>query len=158
MSQEYPNGLYRTTLPFPEQPTAVPAQRLIRIVNTAEHEHPVVQTPTGVTDNVWTFGTQGFLAKDAAWLKALVQLPQMGFYVVKETIELGQGSSLPPALLVQLSYTQEGKAVIFPGELTQGNQINMKTKGALLGDLQLDSLELCTFRLLAPSAKAAPKA
>ncbi len=158
MSEEFPNGLYRTTLPYPEQPNAVPAQRLIRLVNTAEHEHPVAQMPTGVADNVWTFGTQGFLAKDLAWLKSLVPLPQMGFYTVRETIELGQGSSLPPSLLVQLSYTQEGKAVIFPGELTAGNQINMKTKGALLGDLQLDSLELCTFRLLAPPEKPAANA
>lgn len=152
MSTTFQNGLYRTTLALPESPKSVPEARLVLVQMTTEHPHPVVVLPNGVTDNRWTFGNQGFLARDADWLKSLVPLPRQGFYTLMRELEIGAGAKLPEGLLVQLGYTADGRPVIFPGQLMPGNFIQFASRGALIGDLQLDFLRVNEFRLLAPPA------
>ncbi|MBU6161757.1 MAG: hypothetical protein KGO50_11590 [Myxococcales bacterium] len=150
MSTTFQSGLYRTTIALPESPKSVPEARLVLVQMTNEHPHPVVVLPNGVTDNRWTFGNQGFLARDADWLKSLVPLPRQGFYTLTRELEIGAGSKLPEGLLVQLGYTADGRPVIFPGQLMPGNAIQFGSRGALIGDLQLDFLKVNEFRVLAP--------
>jgi hypothetical protein len=149
------SGLYRTTLPLPEQPQAVPEGRLVLIQVTPEHPHPVVVLPQKAVDNRWLFGNQGVLARDPAWLASLVPLPRQGFYTLTRDLEIGQGVRMPEGLLVQLGFTAQGQPVIFPGQLMPGNSIQFAARGALITDLQLEFLKVNEFRLISPPADAA---
>lgn len=151
------NGLYRTTLPLPGREQQVPAGRLVYFHAQSDEGKPAVVLPREVVDNRWQFGNQGFLVQDAAWPQSLVELPRQGFYVVRRELRIGQGVKLPEGVLVQLGYTAQGEAVVFPGVLESGNRIAFQTAGAKVSDLQLDSLEVIDFKLLAPPATPADK-
>lgn len=143
-------GLYRTTVPLQGKEQAVAAQRLVLFHETSAQGKPIVLLPNGVVDNRWSFHKAGYLVDDATWLRTLVPLPNMGFYTLKQTLNVGPGVDLPPGLLVQLSYTQGGEPVIFPGQLMPGNRIQFPSNGSRVTDLQLRLLEEVTFKVLAP--------
>jgi hypothetical protein len=151
-------GLYRTTLALPSHPEVVPAGRLVMMYMTDQHPNPIVAMPTGVKDNRWEFPLRGIPVTDETWLGALVALPNQGFYTVSSPLVLGSGTELPVNLLVQLAFTQDGRAMLFPAQLMPGNRIQMTERGVLLSDLQLDSLAPTSFRLMAPVETAAAPA
>jgi len=156
MSDAPRTGLFRTTLPLPSNEKAVPAARLIWLQTENDHGKPVVVLPSGVTDNRWTFGNRGFLVNDPTWLASLVALPPQGFYQLDGDVRLQGGVTLPGGLLVQLGFTRTGESVVFPGHLFPGNQIRFASRGAKLGDLQLEKLTPQRFKLLAPPNAEAP--
>ena len=153
------NGLYRTTLPLPGKEQQVPAGRLVYFHAKSDQGQPAVVLPHQVVDNRWQFGNQGFLVQDPEWPSTLIELPRQGFYTVTRELRIGQGVKLPEGVLVQLGFTAQGEAVIFPGVLEAGNRIAFQQAGAKISDLQLDALQVIDFKLLAPppAAKEEPK-
>jgi hypothetical protein len=144
-----PPGLYRTTVPLPGKEQAVPGGRLVFFQDRTDHGRPAVLLPKEVVDNRWVFHTQGYLVDSDEWPATLVALPRQGFYSLRKEIAVGGGQKLPEGLLVQLGFTPEGVAVIFPGYLEPGNAIRFPKQGAKLSDLYFDELQVHEFRLIA---------
>lgn len=148
MSSQRPAGLYRTVLPLPGNEAQVPAQRLVLFHPTSDAGKPAVVLPNGLTDNRWLFGNKGFAVNDERWPDTLVALPAQGFYTLTGELTLSEQVKLPPGVLVQLGYTQQGEGVLFPGYLQPGNSIQFEKTGARVSDLQLDLFKPIDFRLL----------
>ena len=147
-------GLYRTTLPYPGHEKAVPGRHLILLNTENEHGKPVILMPEKVVSNQWFFRNRGMLANDEGWLDTLVPLQTQGFYKVIKQINGPRGVKLPPALLVQLGYRQNGDPLIFPGTFEEGAKIVFGVRGILISDLQINNLEMMTFKLAAPPKQA----
>lgn len=146
-------GLYRTTLPYPGQEQAVPAQRLVLLNTDNEHGKPVILMPEKAVSNQWLFRNRGMLVNEASWLDTLVALPKQGFYTVQKEINGPQGAKLPVSLLVQLGFMVSGQPVVFPGTFKEGAMIAFGTRGMPISDLQIDNLVVATFKLAAAPPK-----
>lgn len=142
-------GLKRTLFPLPGRETQVPAGLLVSFHDHSDEGPPIVRLPKQAVANRWTFEEEGIVIDDLDWPSTLVSLPKEGLYELGAELWIGGGQKLPAGLLVQLGYTRQGQAAAFPGLLVDGGTIRFQRRGALLTDLQVDTLVRTTFKLLA---------
>lgn len=159
--QEYPEaGMYRTAYAHPKNPQAIRERLLVYFSPKSDQGPPIVLPPERLQNFQWSFATRGFLVDDLAWAQALIPLRPQGFYQLTQDLVVGNGQNLPAKLLVQLTYTQNGEAVVHAGVAAPDGSIVFAREGLLLSDLQLDTLEQASFRLAMmqppPQAAAAP--
>ena len=148
------SGLYRTILPMTDRPAEVPARTLVHFVSP-EDGGPKVQLPNKAENNRWTFLERGHEVTDEQWAATLVPLNEEGFYRLTQDLWIGGGQKMPKGLLVQLGYTKEGQAAAFPGKVVDTNKIEFQRRGALISDLQADSLLKADFKVVATETKRA---
>lgn len=145
-------GLYRTILPMTDRPAEVPARTLIRFVTDADGG-PKVHLPKKAENNQWTFVERGHAVTDEEWAATLVPLRAEGFYHLTQDLWIGGGQKMPKGLLIQLGYTKEGQAAAFPGKAVEPNKIEFQRRGALISDLQADSLKAADLKIVSTSTK-----
>lgn len=145
-------GLYRTVLPMTDRPAEVPARALVRFV-AASDGGPKVHLTNRAANNRWTFVERGHAVTDEAWAATLVPLRDEGFYHLTQDLWIGGGQKMPKGLLVQLGYTKEGQAAAFPGKAVEPNKIEFQRQGALISDLQADSLKAADLKIVSTSTK-----
>ncbi len=141
-------GLYRTVFPLPGNEAAVPANTLVYFHNHSEAGPPQVQLPETARHNRWSFHKDGITVGDLDWTRTLVPLPKEGFYTVTERLWIGGGQTFPVGLLMQLGYTRQGQPAAFPGVLIDGGTIRFQRRGAIVSDLQVETLQRSDFKLL----------
>lgn len=144
-------GLCRTTFPLADGAT-IGANALVLF----DAEAATVRAAASAKNNRWTFDEASVAIDDATWADTLVPLPKEGFYELVGDVWIGSGQKLPEGLLVQLGYTKQGRAVVFPGVLERGTAIRFQQRGVLVTDLQLDVLRRSQFKLLTVAAPQQP--
>ena len=140
-------GLFRTTLPHPNNPQAVRERMLVYFSPKSDQGPPIVLLPERQQGQIWSFGTKGVLVEDHAWAQSLVALRPQGYYTLAGDLIVGPGQRLPDGLLVLLTYTRAGEPVIHAGVRTPDSVIAFAREALALSDLQLDSLVPANFRL-----------
>lgn len=153
-------GLYRTVFPHPKNPQAIRERMLVYFSPVSDQGPPIVLPPERLQGQQWNFASRGFLVEDADWANTLVPLRPQGYYVLTEELLAGPGQKIPPGLLVLLSYTQNGEALVHAGVTTPESFIAFAREGVVISDIQLDSLEPASFKLargqMVPPPGAAP--
>ena len=135
-----------------DRPAEVPARTLVHFV-TPEDGGPKVQLPNKAENNRWTFIERGHEVTDLNWASTLIPLKTEGFYRLTQDLWIGGGQKMPKGLLIQLGYTKEGQAAAFPGKVVDTNKIEFQRRGALISDLQTDSLEKADFKVVATETR-----
>ncbi len=147
MTMPEKSGLYRSILPMSDRPAEVPARVLLRYVSPTEGG-PKVHLPKKAENNKWTFTAKGHEVTDEEWAGTLVPLADEDFYHLTQDLWIGGGQKMPKGLLVQLGYTREGQAAAFPGaQVKDTNKIEFQRRGALISDLQVDTLKAAGFKV-----------
>ena len=106
-------GLYRTTIPHPEQPNKVPSGRLVYFHNHSHAGKPMVLLPQSNAANTWTFAESGYLISKEAWVRSLQPVKAEGFYTTAEPFHTKTGLRVPPGQIVQLGYNRNAEPLVF---------------------------------------------
>ena len=123
-------GLYRTSVAYPGSEEQIPAGALVYVGARASGERFVVRPSTNRM-NQWYWSEPTTLLDFEDWLVTLKRLPNEGYYVLPMDLCDSAGSVLLAAhSIVQLGYSADGRALVFPGERHTGLYANALFFGA----------------------------
>lgn len=159
MSDSIASGLYRTTMPLPKN-ADIPADVLVYVGNRPDESRFVVR-PYVNRRNRWYWREPVVTVADTAWLATLRRLRPEGYYLLPETIEVGEGRRWLEHSIVQLGYNGAGRAILFIAEDHAGeprNVLEFARSGRIIEDTLLDRLVWAPVRLVTapPAAPGAP--